>query len=181
MLGKLGQKVTFLEHQARDAVALGAHDERHAALEGGIPATAFGVLGGTAHPKASGLEVVECAGDIGNLRDGQVHDGAGRGLVAAHGYAGCALVGDDDTGRSHNLGGAHDGTKVAVIGHMVEHNDKRGALARAIEDIGNIGVGEVAHLERDALVSTVARQRIELCARHVLNADTRGVEVIDQT
>lgn len=61
-LGKLGHKVAFLEHQARDAVALGAHDERHAALEGSIPAAALGVLGGAAHPKTSGLEVIECTG-----------------------------------------------------------------------------------------------------------------------
>ena len=110
-----------------------------------------------------------------------MHDGAGRGLVAAHRYACCSFVGDDDTGRSHNLGGAHDGTKVAVIGHMVEHDNERRTLARAVENVGNVGVGKVAHLERNALVSAVARQRIELCARHVLNADARGVEVIDQT
>ena len=56
---------------------LHAADERHAALEGSIPATAFGVLGGTAHPKASVLKIVECAGDVGHLRDRQMHDGAG--------------------------------------------------------------------------------------------------------
>ena len=63
---------------------------------------------------------------------------------------------------------------------MVEHHDKRRTVARAVEDIGDIGIGEVAYLECDALVSAMARQRIELCTRHVLNADTRGIEVIDQ-
>ena len=138
------------------------------------------MLGGTAHPKASGLEVVECTGDIGNLRDRQMHDGTGRSLVAAHGYAGGALVGNDDARRAHDLGGAHNGAKVAVVGHVVEHHDKCRAVARAVEDIGNIGIGEVANLERNALVSAMARQRIELRARHILNADARGVEVVDQ-
>ena len=138
------------------------------------------MLGGTAHPKASGLEVVECTGDIGNLRDRQMHDGAGGSLVAANGHAGSALVGNDDTGRAHNLGGAHDGAKVAVVGHMVEHNDERRTVARTVEDIGNISIGEVTNLERNALVSAMTRQRIELRARHILNADARGVEVVDQ-
>ena len=64
---------------------------------------------------------------------------------------------------------------------MVEHHDKCRTLACAVEDIGDIGIGEVANLERDALVSAMARQHIELCTRHILNADARGVEVIDQT
>ena len=64
---------------------------------------------------------------------------------------------------------------------MVEHDNERRTLARAVENVGNVGVGKVAHLERNALVSAVARQRIELRARHILNADARGVEVIDQT
>ena len=138
------------------------------------------MLGGTAHPKTGGFEVIERTSDIGDLRDRQVHDGAGRSLVAAHGHAGGALVGDDDARSAHNLGRTHDGAKVAVIGHVVEHHDKCRTLARAVEDIGDIRVGKVAHLERNALVSAMARKRIELCARHVLNADVRGVEVIDQ-
>ncbi len=58
-----------------------------------------------------------------------MHDGTGRGLVAAHGHAGGTLVGDDDARCAHNLGRAHDGAKVTVVGHMVEHHDKRRALA----------------------------------------------------
>ena len=64
---------------------------------------------------------------------------------------------------------------------MVEHDDERRSVTRAIEDIGDIGIGEVADLERNALVSAMARQRIKLRARHILNADARGVEVVDQT
>ena len=64
---------------------------------------------------------------------------------------------------------------------MVEHHDKCWALACAVENIGDIGIGEVANLERNALVSAMARQRIELRARHILNADARSAEVIDQT
>ena len=64
---------------------------------------------------------------------------------------------------------------------MGEHNDKRRTVARAVEDIGNISVREVTNLERNALVSAMARQRIELRTRHILNADTGGVEIIDQT
>ncbi len=99
------------------------------------------VLGGAAHPKAGGLEVIERTGDIGNLRDGQVHDGAGRSLVAADGHAGGTLIGNDDARRAHNLGGAHDGAKVAVVSHVVEHHDERRTVARTVEDIGNIGIG----------------------------------------
>ena len=109
-----------------------------------------------------------------------MHDGAGRSLVAADGHTGGALVGNDDARRAHDLGGAHDGAKVAVVGHMVEHDDERRTVARTVEDIGNIGIGEIAHLERNALVSAMARQRIELRARHILNADACSVEVVDQ-
>ena len=139
------------------------------------------MLGSTAHPKAGGLKVVERTGDVGNLSDGQMHNGAGRSLVTAHGHAGSALVGNDDTGRAHDLGGAHDGTKVTVVGHVVEHDDKRRAIARAVEDVGDVRIGKITHLERNALVSAMARQRIELRARHILDAHARGVEVIDQT
>ena len=138
------------------------------------------MLGSTAHPKTSGLEVIECTGNIGNLRDRQMHDSTGRGLVAAHGHAGGTLVGDDDAGRAHDLGGAHNGAKVAVVGHMVEHDDKRRTVAGAVENIGDISIGEVANLECDALMSAMARQCVELRARHILNADARGVEVVDQ-
>ena len=75
--------------------------------------------------------------------------------------------------------------KGIIVGDIVrldgDTSGAEGTLARAVENVGNVGVGKVAHLERNALVSAVARQRIELCARHVLNADARGVEVIDQT
>ena len=138
------------------------------------------MLRGTAHPKTGGFEVIERTSDIGDLRDEQMHNGAGRSLVATHRYAGGSFVGDDDARCAHNLGRAHDGAKVTVVGHMVEHNDKRRAVARAIEDVGDIGIGEVANLERNALVSAMARQRIELRAWNELNADARGVEVIDQ-
>lgn len=130
--------------------------------------------------KPGSLEVIERTGDIGHLRDGQVHDGAGRSLVAADGHTGGAFVGNDDARRAHDLGGAHDGAKVTIVGHVVEHHDKCRALACAVEDIGNIGIGEIAHLERNALVSAMARQCVELRARHILNADTRGVEIVDQ-
>ena len=63
---------------------------------------------------------------------------------------------------------------------MVEHDDKRRTVACAIENIGDIGIGEVANLECDALMSAMARQCVELRARHILNADARGVEVVDQ-
>ena len=138
------------------------------------------MLGSTAHPKAGGLEVVKRSGDIRNLRDGQVHDGTSGGFVAAHGHTGGALVGNDDARCAHDLGRAHDRTKIAIVGHMVEHDDERRSFTRAIENIGDIGIGEIAHLERNALVSAMARQRIELRARHILNADVRGVEVVDQ-
>ena len=109
-----------------------------------------------------------------------MHDGTSGGFVAAHGHTGGALVGNDDARCAHDLGRAHDRTKIAIVGHMVEHDDERRSFTRAIENIGDIGIGEIAHLERNALVSAMARQRIELRARHILNADVRGVEVVDQ-
>ena len=63
---------------------------------------------------------------------------------------------------------------------MVEHNDECRAIARAAEDVGDVRIGEITHLERNALVSAMARQCVELRARHILNADARGVEVVDQ-
>ena len=63
---------------------------------------------------------------------------------------------------------------------MVEHDDERRSVTRAVENIGDIGIGEVANLERNALVSAMARQCVELRARHILNADARSVEVVDQ-
>ena len=109
-----------------------------------------------------------------------MHDSTGRSLVAANGHAGGALVGNDDARRAHDLGRAHNGTKVTVVGHMIEHDDERRSVTRAAEDVGDVGIGEVANLERNTLVSAMARQRIELRARHILNADARGIEVIDQ-
>ena len=40
---------------------------------------------------------------------------------------------------------------------MVEHDDERRSVTRAVENVGDIGVREVANLERNALVSAVAR------------------------
>lgn len=36
---------------------------------------------------------------------------------------------------------------------MVEHDDERRSVTRAVEDVGDIGVREVTNLERDTLVS----------------------------
>ena len=63
---------------------------------------------------------------------------------------------------------------------MVEHDDKRRTVACAVENIGDISIGEVANLECDALMSAMARQCVELRTRHILNADARGIEVVDQ-
>lgn len=63
---------------------------------------------------------------------------------------------------------------------MVEYDDERRAVTRAVKDIGDVRIGEITHLERNALMSAMARQRIELRARHILNADVRGVEIVDQ-
>ena len=114
------------------------------------------MLGGAAHPKAGGFKIVQCAGDVGDLGDGKVHDRTGRGLIGGNRHLGGALVGDHHARSTHNLCGANDGAEVARIRHVVQDQHQRGALARMLDDIGKVRVRKAAHLQRDALVSTVA-------------------------
>lgn len=121
-------------------------------------------------PKASGFEVFERAGYVGNLRDRQVHDRASRRLVGGDCHLGSAFVGDDDARGTHDLGGTHDGAEITGIGHMVEHhNERRTVGGGGGDDIGKVRVGEPAHLEHDTLMRPVTGDGVKLCAGDALD------------
>ena len=134
----------------------------------------------TDRPEAGLLQVFECAGDIGNARNGEVHDGTGGCLVGPDVDLGGALVGNDDARRADHLGRPDNGAKVAGIRHMVEHHDQRGPLAGAGDDIVEPGVGKGPHLEHDALMRTMARELVELDSRDVLNRNVARLNIADQ-
>ena len=115
-------------------------------------------------PKSRLFKILECTSDVGHAGDGQVHDSAGGGLVGGNRHLGRALVGDDHARGTNNLRGAHDGAKVAGVGHMVEHHHERGPFAGACNDIGKLGVREGANFKHDALVRAVRGDGIELGA-----------------
>ena len=64
-------------------------------------------------------------------------------------------VGDDDARSSDDLCCAHDGTEVALVGNVVEHDDEGIALPCLAEDIGKTGVLEGTGPHHDALMGAV--------------------------
>ena len=138
------------------------------------------MLGGAADPKARGLEVLERTDDVGDPRDGQVHDGAGGSLIGGDRHLGRALARDDHARGADDLGGAHDGAEVARIGHVVENDHERRAVTRALDDVREVRIGELPHLERDALVGASARDLVELDARDGLDAHARLAKTGEQ-
>ena len=118
----------------------------------------MGVLGGGAGPKSVLLELVQGVREVGDLRDGQVHHGAGARLVGAHAHAGGSGTGHDDARRAHDLGRAHDGAEVSLVGDVVEHDDEGWPLPRTLEDVVELGVAIGTHAQHHALVGAVARE-----------------------
>ena len=114
------------------------------------------MLGCGAGPESRPLQILDGAGEVGHLRDGQVHDGAGGGLVRAHAHRGGPGLGHDHAGRAHDLGRAHDGAEVALVSHVVEHDDERRALPCRRDHVRELGVGKGSRAHDDALVGTVA-------------------------
>lgn len=83
-------------------------------------------------------------------------------------------MGTTTPAATHNLGRAHDGTEVAGVGDMVEHHHECGRAGRCGgDDVGEVGIGELANLEDDALVGAMARDRVELGAGHAPDAHAR--------
>ena len=140
------------------------------------------MLGGTAHPKTGGLEVLERAGDVGDLRDGQVHDRTRGRLVRGNRDLGGALVGNDDARRAHDFRRAHDGAEVAGVRHVVEHDHQGGAVGGTGggDDVRQVRIGEFADLQNDALMGTVAGNGIELSASDALDAHARLAQTGEQ-
>ena len=131
----------------------------------------MGMLRGAARPKAVLLELVEGAREIGHLRDGQVHDGAGARLVGAHAHTRGARLGHDDARRANDLGRSHDGAEVALVRHVVEDDDQGVALPRRVDDVAQRSVAIRADPEHDPLVSAVRGERVEHGLGHALDLD----------
>ena len=94
--------------------------------------------------------------------------GAGRGLVGTRANGSSTGVGDNHTSRAYYLGGADDCAKVALVGHVVEHDHKRVPLPRRSDDVLDGRVLEGLRPHDDALVGTVARETVEARARNNL-------------
>ena len=139
------------------------------------------MFGGATHPKTGSFKIVERAGDIGNLGDGQVHHSASTGFIRGDRYLGSSFVGDHNASGAHDLGRTHDGTEVARICHMIEHHHECRTLPRAIDDVGNVGIRELAGFQHDTLVGTMAGNRVELGARNVVYGHLGGLESARQT
>ena len=64
---------------------------------------------------------------------------------------------------------------------MVEHHHERGCIGRCGgDDVGEVGIGELANLEDDALVGAMARDRVELGAGHAPDAHARLAKAGEQ-
>ena len=93
---------------------------------------------------------------------------ASRCLVGSRANRSSTRVGDNNARRAHDLGRAHDGTKVALVGHVVEHNYQGVSLTRCGNDVLDGRVREGLGARDDALVGTVARKTVKAGARNGL-------------
>ena len=109
-----------------------------------------------------------------------MHDSAGGGLIGSNRHLGRALVGNDHARGAHDLGRAHNGAKVAGIGHVVEHHHERGPFAGACNDIGKLSVREGANLKRDTLMRTVCGDGVELGAGTSDNGHAGRMQVVNK-
>jgi len=89
-------------------------------------------------------------------------------LVGTRANGSSTGVGDNHTSRAYYLGGADDCAKVALVGHVVEHDHKGVSLARCGNDVLDSRVREGLGPRDDALVGTVTREAIKAGAGHGL-------------
>ena len=99
-----------------------------------------------------------------------------RGLVGRRSHARGTSVGHDYASGTNHLGRTHDGTKVALVGHVVEQYHERVALARRRYDVGKVRILKRLHLEHDALMCAMGRTAVQSVASHVLNRNVSFLE-----
>ena len=64
---------------------------------------------------------------------------------------------------------------------MVENHHEGGCVGRGGgDDVREVGIGELAHLEHDTLMRAMARDGVELCSRHALDAHAGVAETGEQ-
>jgi len=116
-------------------------------------------------PNAGSFELLERPGDVHDVGDGHVIDGACRGLRGSTFKGRCPAGLADDPRPAGGIDASQDCTHILRILDLVEHDDQRRAV-RGVRQILERGFGAPLDLGDNALVNAALRIVIELLARH---------------
>ena len=132
--GDGGERVAGARHERPQAAALGAEHQHDAAGEVEVEVRSGGLAGRPVDPEAGLLRLLEEGDHVGHLGDGQVLDGAGRGLDGGRRHGGRAVPRHDEAAGAGGQRAARHGAEVARVADLVEHDDDLGAAAAASAD-----------------------------------------------
>jgi hypothetical protein len=124
-------------------------------------------------PDAGVAELVDGSGQVGDLGDGEVLEGAGGGLDGHGGQGSAAVAGDDQAMAAGGFGAAGQGAEVVGVLDAVEGEEERWLAPGEGEgqQLGQVDGLDGGHHGQDALVGAAAGLGVEERARHRLDLD----------
>jgi hypothetical protein len=155
----LDGSVAAATNERPEPLPLGAEDQSEPSAQISLPHRLSAVRRCRVDPQSRALDLGEKTRQVGNHRDGQMLDGAGRRTAHDGGDACRAVSREHDTRRTRALGAPAHGAQVPRVGDLIEADEKR--LAVASELVG-VGIPKGRATGDDALVvarSGESRQR----------------------
>ena len=111
---------------------------------------------------------------------GRLQHGACRGLVCGRSHTGRPCVCHHHARGTHDLGRTHAGTKIALVGNVVQQQYERVSLARGFYYVLQRRIREGLHLQHDALVCAVRGASVQPIACDVLHGHARTFQARNQ-
>src|SRR5215211_2013897 len=133
-------------------------------------------------PDAGVAELFDGAGEVGDLGDGEVLQGAGGGLHRHGGQGGAAVAGEDQAVAAGGFGAAGQGAEVVGVFDAVEGEEEGGLAARQGDgqELGQADGLDGGHDGEDALVGAAAGLGVDERAGDGLDLDTAALGQVQQ-
>jgi hypothetical protein len=181
--GDVDQDVTGVADEAVEAGAFAADDNADG-LVGEVEGEEAGVGGAVEAdgPDSGGLELLDGSGEVGDLGDGEVLEGAGGGLDGDGGEGGAAVAGEDQAVGAGGFGTAGEGAEVVGVFDAVEGEEEGGLSAgegggqELVEADGLDG----GHDGEDALVGAATGFGVDQGAGDGLDLDAAALGQVEE-
>jgi hypothetical protein len=181
--GDVDEDVARVADQAVEAGAFAA-DHDADGLVGELKGEQAGVGGAveTDAPDAGVAELLDGSGEVGDLGDGEVLEGAGGGLHGHGGQGGAAVAGEEQAVAAGGFGAAGQGAEVVGVLHAVEGEEEGGLAAGQGEgeELGQADGLDGGHDGEDALVGAAAGLGLDQGAGDGLDLDAAALGQVEE-